>query len=678
MLNSWLILLTITAIAAKSDIERRFAQKIDKLNARDYLRRYTSIAHPAGSDNDKILADWTLEQFKSFGFESKLEEYKPLLNFPIERSLVLNSPTRYVAKLREEIVDEDETSHDQDAVPTFLGYSADGDIKDAQVVYANYCTQEDFKTLIALGIKVKGHLVLCRYEGIMRGLKVKGAQELGAIGVLIYSDPENDGYKRGKVYPGISIIINWLDGPWRPPSAVQRGSIQFLSTYPGDPLTPFVPAKDGVPRINITDANIPKIPALPISYEDAKPFLSALIGKGIKADTIGGNWQGGLDIPYWTGPFGSVDLKLTHEFEQKPIWNVISVIEGHREPDRAVIFGNHRDAWVFGATDPNSGSAVMMEMGRVFGKLLEEGWKPSRTIVLASWDAEEYGLIGSTEWVEEFSQTLNKTVIAYINVDTGVQGPNLGASASPSLANLIRDVAKELVDPNSGNSLYDTWLAQSPDTSYDGSETYPRVSDLGSGSDYTAFLQHVGIASMDLGFHGPYGFGDPGWNYYQLMVELSGTIVLRLATEDVLPFDYSSYVDAMKKYTRQIEKKLTQFHNNASIKPLQTAIEVYQNAVPTQKQVLIVQQDYAKGVRFYNDQLAFAERYFINMDGIPGREWFRHVIYAPGEWAGYAAQTFPSIHEAIEKGLDVEKAIADVVRTMNGVVAFWNGNRAFL
>jgi N-acetylated-alpha-linked acidic dipeptidase len=674
-----LVLLT-SALAAILDPEGYFSQQIQAENIRSTLRYYTSKAHPAGTDNDYEQAVWTRDQFRSFGLKAELKEYFPLLNYPVKRSLRLNEPFQFEAKLLEDIVDEDETSKDQNAVPTFLAYSANGSIKNASIVYGNYCRPKDLKRLSQSGIPLKGTIILCRYGLMFRGLKVKAAALYGAAGVLIYSDPKDDGYVLGPVYP---------KGPWRPKSAVQRGSIQDGVIYAGDPLTPFIAATKDAPRINMTDANIPKIPALPISYEDASRLLLALVGHGQHVDFFGDDWPGGLNVAYWTGPAGKLDMEVQLDYQVKPIWNVISVIEGRREPDRCVVLGNHRDAWVYGAVDPNSGSSVLVETARIFGMMLAEGWRPDRTIVLASWDGEEYGLLGSTEWVEDHVHELNKTAIAYINTDTGASGPNFGASASPSLATLIRDVSRTVVDPRSGKSLYDVWMKHDMDEDLEG-EPYPRVGALGFGSDYVAFLQHVGIASMDLSFSGPYGvyhsnydsfhwmekFGDPKFEYHALLTQMLGKILIRLTTESVLPFDFHEYYVALTKYTRDLEEHFKEHYVFLKLDSLYAAVEAFRQASP-KMQAFTIQNDNL-GVTLLNDQLAYAERFFLDMNGIKGRPWYRHVIYAPGEWTGYQPQLFPGVYEAVDRIESNEKimeAVQQVIDRIYNVAKFWSSKQ---
>ena len=652
--------------------EQRFSEQINKENLRNVLKYFTSKAHPAGSFNDHEQALWTKERLESYGLETHIEEYEPLLTFPLERKLIIKEPVVFQASLREAIVPEDESSFDQDAVPTFLGYSANGNLTDASLVYANKCDIRDFEALAKSNITVKGNIVLCRYGGAFRGLKVRAAEVNGAAGCLIYSDPIDDGFCRGEVYP---------KGPYRPETSVQRGSVQYANFYSGDPLTPFVAAKKNVPRLNLSEANIPKIPALPLSYGDASVFLKAIRGAGVIASSIDHNWQGGLDFDYWTGPSGKVDLFLKHEFKIKPIWNVISAIPGHKEPDRVILFGNHRDAWVNGAVDPNSGTTILLEIARIFGKMYKEGWKPARTIMFASWDGEEYGLLGSTEWVEDRIASLNKTLIAYINIDQGVYGKFFKASATPSLQTLIYNVTKGITDPFSPDkTVYDTWLNNSGAI----------IKELGLGSDYVPFVHQIGVASMDVRFEGPYGvyhsnydsmywmehFGDPQFNYHAVLVEITGKIILSLSESIILPFDYSPYLKSLKRYLNDVKKEFIEQRVNYDLSPIEIAIQSFEDSLPIISQMNEIDQS---KVKLLNEQLAFAERFFLDINGISGRAWYRHVIYAPGEWTGYAALIFPGIYEALERKRKQEicDSIIQVAASIQRVADFWKTEDLF-
>ncbi|KAJ3087241.1 hypothetical protein HK102_011524 [Quaeritorhiza haematococci] len=678
------------------DAEAFLRKTVDAQRAKYHLRHYTSIPHIAGSEGDKALAEWTKDNFIEYGIpDVQIAEYWPLMNYPGDRSLKLLKPNFFEASLTEAAIEEDPTSVEfQNAVPTFHGYGASGNIT-AELVYVGYGGLEDFELLKSKGVDVKGKIAIVRYGGMFRGVKVRAADLAGCAGIIIYSDPADDGYTRGKVYP---------EGPYRPPSAVQRGSVQYAHTYNGDPLTPFEPAFKNATRLPIEESNIAKIPSLPISYEDAEPVQP--------------------------GP-AVVELSVKQEYNITPIWNVIAKIEGAEQPDQVVIVGNHRDAWVMGAVDPNAGSAIMLECARALGLLYQAGWRPARTILLASWDAEEYGLVGSTEWVEEHVTHLNKTAIAYINIDTGVSGPNFEADASPSLANLIRDVTKIVQDPVEKTSVYDQWVKRDPLKTPFG--RVPYVGNVGAGSDFVGFLQHVGVSSLGLRFFGPYGvyhsnydsfhwmekFGDPTFEYHKAMAEIMGTITLRLATSPLLPFDPTTYAHSLLDYLQELQTFLIKYgyldphssistttpfttaanstSNSVTLYPLYVAVHKYREAANRAMRVVQAVQDKfvadgaqnmhegraqddekntplfvvmggahsgsrmrgsgrrhnACGKRMkkilsdLNTRLAFAERRFMAWEGLPGRTWYRHVVFAPAIWEGYSSDTFPSIREGV-------------------------------
>lgn len=634
----------------------------------DYLKIYTSEAHLAGTKTDKKQAEWTLDQFESFGLDTKIDTYWPLLNYPIShRFALVTGPKhlRYEAKLTEDPVEEDETSRDPNVVPTFHGYSKNGTVT-GRVVYANYGRVEDFQFLKDQGIQLEGTIALVRYGGSFRGLKVRAAEVFGCVGALIYSDPIDDGplNKDNSSNPAES----YPDGPWRSKSSAQRGSVQYLSLIAGDPLTPGYAATKDAPRIKPEDSiGLAKIPSLPLSWEDALPLLKATQGLGVVGKQ---DWAGGLeDVDYFSGPTEGEAILVNHvENKITPIWNVIARIEGAEEPDKAIILGNHRDAWVYGAVDPSSGSAVLLELARTFGQLLKTGWRPRRTIVLASWDAEEYGLVGSTEWVEDYKDWLNKDGAVYINVDVAVAGPHLAAEASPSLNHLIYTITSEIEDPNSGKTLYDAWIANSGANA----EGKPIIGQLGSGSDFVGFLDHVGVASINLGFQGEYGvyhsnydsfhwmekFGDPQFLYHQTMVKLWGLLAVRLADSPVLPIhpsDYSaellSYADTLASYAaphtfpkltealEKLEKTARRFEHKRQ--RLEARLAEYESLDKVPIKLL-------DRLNRLNYRLTKFERGFIDQQGIQGREWFKHVVYAPGLWTGYSSQVFPAIADGID------------------------------
>src|SRR6267378_2038545 len=534
--------------------ERRWEEQFHAVpasaSAREHLRRLTLEPHVAGTKEDYATAIYVRDQLRSYGLRAELKEYQVWLNYPNTPGIIeLITPRRERLAVREAVVSADPTSSNPRITPLFNGYSPSGDVT-APLVYANYGLPGDYDELKKAGVEVKGKIVIVRYGNSFRGVKAKVAEDHGAIGCIIYSDPADDGYMQGDVYP---------KGPWRPVASGQRGSVQFLFKYPGDPLTPGKPAKPGVPRLSLEEAydDIPRIPVQPLGYDEARKLIEPLQGpvrpKG---------FQGGLPFPYHVGGTSdvTVHLKTDMDYQSRTLWDVIARIDGAAEKDRWVIMGNHRDAWVFGAVDPNSGTAAMLETARGFGQLLKQGWKPKRTLILCSWDAEEYGLIGSTEWAEENADELQEKAVAYLNVDVAVSGPNFSASAVPSLWKLIRSVAREVKDPKTGKSIYQQWQDRARDQrpeAEQGLTQEARIGALGSGSDFTPFLQHLGVASTDMGFGGDYGvyhsaygsfywmahFGDPTFGYHVATAQLWGSMAMRLAEADGLPFDYTDYAN---------------------------------------------------------------------------------------------------------------------------------------
>ncbi|KAI8062159.1 hypothetical protein BC940DRAFT_244639 [Gongronella butleri] len=634
------------------------------------LRIYTSEAHLAGTESDRRQAEWTREKFEEYGIDAEIATYYPLLNYPINRRLgLISGPEefQYEASLREDPVEEDETSHNPDVVPTFHGYSKNGTAQ-GRVIYANYGTLADFQYLVDQGVEVNGTIALVRYGGAFRGLKVRAAEKFGCVGTLIFSDPLDDGPLNKEGFPFINEPKSYPEGPWRSESSAQRGSVQFLSLLAGDPLTPGYAATKDAPRIKREESpGLASIPSLPLSWRDALPLLKAMQGRGVSRDH---DWKGGLDeVDYFSGPTEGEAILVNHIDEKiTPIWNVIGKIQG-TDDDSAIILGNHRDAWVYGAVDPSSGSAVLLEVVRAFGELLKVGWKPRRSIIFASWDAEEYGLVGSTEWVEDNRDWLDKHGVVYINMDTAVSGPHFGSSASPSLNQLVYEVTKHVDDPRTDWSVYEAWAnvtAGSPDAQ-------PVVGKLGSGSDFVGFLDHVGIASVDIRFTGDYGvyhsnydsfhwmekFGDPTFEYHAAMVRIAGSLLLRLADERVLPLYPIDYAVALDEYTADIEeyagvksfgelrdavKKLLKrsAHFESGLGRLEQHLASFDAAEDLPEQL-------ADHVARANERLAKFERHFIDPKGIQSRPWFKHVVYAPSLWEGYSSQTFAAVAEAVDE-----------------------------
>ena len=628
-------------------------------SAREHLRRLTLEPHIAGTKEDYATAVYVRDQMKSYGLNAELKEYNVWLPYPKTTPIVeLITQRRQRLSVTEAIVPGDPTSSNPKITPLFNGYSASGDVT-GPLVYANYGLPGDYEELKKVGVDVKGKIVIVRYGNSFRGVKAKVAEDNGAVGCIIYSDPADDGYMQGDVYP---------KGPWRPVASGQRGSVQYLFDYPGDPLTPGKPSIPGVPRLKPEEAtDLTKIPVQPIAYDVAKTLISPLRGpvrpKG---------FQGGLPLAYHVGgtPDVKVRLKTDMDYKVRTIWDVVARIEGNQERDRWVVMGNHRDAWVFGAVDPNSGSSAMLEVARGFGDLLKQGWTPKRTIILCSWDAEEYGLIGSTEWAEENADDLREKAVAYLNVDVAVSGGNFGASSVPSLWKVIRDVTRDVKDPKTGKTIYQQWQekareGRSLNEATNGGEA--RIGALGSGSDYTPFLQHLGVPSTDMGFGGDYGvyhssydsfywmdhFGDPGFVYHVAAAQIWGTLALRLADADALPFDYTDYATQIREFFAEALRLAKQKNLDTSFddRSMNAALEDFAkecSRVEKNRQEAVTTKANSAKLKLINDALIAVEREFIDERGLRGRPWYKHEIYAPGIYTGYAAQPLTDFRQAID------------------------------
>src|SRR5277367_4697579 len=556
--------------AAESATEARFLAVPEAKLAEEHLRILTQAPHMAGTVEDKATADYVAQKFRAAGLDTEIVEYKVWINYPVEISVDLTAPAGVTMHgPTREHVDSDPFQDDPRVVMPFNGMSPSGDVE-ADVVYANYGTPEDFEKLDKLKVDVRGKIVLVRYGQNFRGVKVFVAQEHGAAGVIIYSDPADDGWKRGDKYP---------EGPWHPDTGVQRGSTGYMFEFPGDPTTPGVASVPSLPdsqRISPQQsAQMPKIPVTPMSYHDIWPVLEHLSGPDSPRE-----WQGALPFTYHVGP-GPAKLKmhLKQDYQFRTLWDVIGRVRGSEFPDEWVVAGNHRDAWVYGAVDPNSGTAAMLESVHGVGELLKSGWKPKRTMIFGSWDGEEEGLIGSTEWAEQHESEL-ASAAAYFNMDVAVSGPKFGASAVPSLKQFLRDVTKVVPSPK-GGTVYEAWQkgdqTQSSAEATADSRSKPaaptsgdvQVGDLGSGSDYSAFQQHLGVPSADISSTGPYGvyhsvfdnfawfkkFGDPEFVYEQQMARVFGLAALRLADADVLPYDYEEYGKEIAVYIEGARKR---------------------------------------------------------------------------------------------------------------------------
>jgi len=659
----------------------------DAALAGQHLKTLTAAPHWASSPEDYATAVYVADKFKAAGLETKIVPYKVLLNKPIK--IVIEAFDASGQKLMSgptpEHVDPkvdggDPFQDDPRVLPAFNGSSPSGDVT-AQVIYANYGSPADFKKLADLGVSAKGKIALVRYGGNYRGIKVYDAQRAGCVGVLIYSDPADDGYFRGEMYP---------KGPYRPESAVQRGAVQFLPIYPGDATTPGVastmdlPDSRRIPADKI-QANWPSIPVNPLSYLDASPILKNLTGPVTPHE-----WQGALPFTYHTGETGSakggsvtVHMHLEQDIKLRTIWDVIGTIEGTdpAEKEDWVVAGNHRDAWVYGAVDPSSGTAAMLETVHGLGALLKQGWKPKRRIVIASWDAEEEGLIGSTEWVEEHMSNLDKAV-AYFNTDVAVAGPNFDASAVPSLKQFVVELTREVPSP-AGGTVYDQWLknqaAHNLETDREentdsrkrrNSSSEVHVGDLGSGSDFTPFLQHAGVPSTDIGSGGPYGVyhsvfdnynwfiknADPTFVYEQQQARVFGLEIIHMADADVLPYDFAAYGKAVAGYISASEARAKTANLALDFTHLQTASARFSAAGAS-----IHARQLAPGadVAAFNKSLRAAENALLDPAGLPHRDWYKHLIYAPGEFTGYAAVVIPGVNEGIDA--------ADATRTQQQI-----------
>jgi N-acetylated-alpha-linked acidic dipeptidase len=660
--------------AAEQAIESQFLAVPDCKLAEEHLRILTKAPHMAGTIEDKATAEYVAQKFRAAGLDTEIVEYKVWMNYPSEISVDLTAPAGVeMHGPTREHVDHDPFQDDPRVVMPFSGMSPSGDVE-ADVVYANYGSPEDFEKLDKLKVDVRGKIVLVRYGQNFRGVKVFVAQERGAAGVIIYSDPADDGWKRGDKYP---------DGPWLPDTGVQRGSVGYMFEFPGDPTTPGVASVPSLPeseRVSPQQSKqMPKIPVTPLSYHDAWPILQHLGGPDSPRE-----WQGALPFTYHVGPGpAKVKMHLRQDYQFRTLWDVIGRVRGSELPEEWVVAGNHRDAWVYGAVDPNSGTSAMLEAVHGVSELLKSGWKPKRTLIFASWDGEEEGLMGSTEWAEQHEPELANAA-AYFNMDVAVSGPKFGASAVPTLKQFLRDVTKVVPSPK-GGTVYEVWQkAAQPDPFSRQSlgETFTEnhrlpaapgkgdvpVGDLGSGSDYTAFLQHSGVPSTDMGSSGPYGvyhsvfdnfawfkkFADPDFVYVQEMARVFGLEAVRMADADVLPYDYEEYGKEIAVYIETARKRAEdKFGSNVlDFAAVNAASRHFESAgVKTLTKQKSPQQDAAR----LNQALRGAERALLVPQGLPHRPWFRHVIYAPGEYTGYAAVVIPGVNEALDQG-DSERA----------------------
>jgi N-acetylated-alpha-linked acidic dipeptidase len=702
-----------TAQPSLAEVERQFDASLSAAEMGGWMKTMAAEPNHVGSPHDKANAEMVLAQFREWGWDAHIETFEVLYPTPISETLGLVGPEPFRATLTEPPVPGDETSaRAKDGLPAYVAYQGDGDVT-APLVYVNYGMREDYLQLERMGVSVKGKIVIARYGEGWRGLKPKLAQEHGAVGCIIFSDPRDDGYATGDAYP---------KGPARPAQGVQRGSVADMTLYPGDPLTPGIGATANAPRLAIADAPaILKIPTLPISYTDAQHFLAALDGRVVPP-----NWRGALPITYHVGGTDQarVHMAVKSDWPLKTIYNVVATMKGSTYPDQWIMRGNHHDGWVFGAADPMSGHIAMMGEAKAIGALAKTGWRPKRTLVYLSWDAEEPMLLGSTEWAETHAAELKEKALVYVNSDGSGRG-FLGVQGSHSLQNLVNRVAADVTDPQTGVSVAARARARmqvagaAPGAGEDARERAKIAADpthdlpigaLGSGSDYSSFLQHLGIAALNVGFggegqvggvyHSAYDtyeyysrFGDPGFAYAPVLAKTVGRLVLRMADADIPLARYGDFAETVSRYLDQVKKladtrreaaetqakllagdayRLTDDPTKTSgpptplksvphfnMAPLENAIDHLKRSAKAYDTALAAKgaaQPDAIKARLID--LAQQTEQSLTVDvGLPGRDWYKHLIYAPGRYTGYEPKTLPGVREAIE-----EERWADVDR----------------
>ncbi len=684
---------TASNAAKQLDWEKQFDAGLNASNQDAYMRFLTSHPHHVGSPQGKANAEYMADLFRQWGYDARIAEYQVLFPTPKLRQLEIAGNKNYKPALREQVLAADKTSGQlaEQLVP-YNAYSADGDVT-AELVFVNRGVPADYEELARRGVEVKGKIVIAKYGGSWRGIKPKVAAEHGAIGCIIYSDPADDGYAIGDTYPG---------GGYRPGDGVQRGSVMDMPVYPGDPLTPDRGATRDAQRLDRNEApTIMKIPVLPISWEDALPLLQSLKGEVVPAV-----WRGALPITYHTGPSNvKVHLKLAFNWDIKPLYNVIATLPGTAYPDEWVIAGNHHDGWVNGAADPISGMVAEMETARVIGELVKKGFKPKRTLVFCAWDGEEPALLGSTEWTEDHQAELSRKAVAYINTDGNGRG-FINAGGSHIFEPFFNEIIEQVTDPETGVSLKERKYAQTVVNADKTARTkllgnkYLKLGALGAGSDWGGFLQHLGIASLNMGFggesegdqyHSIYDsydhftrFIDPGFKYGVTLSKTSGRTLLRLADADVLPVDFSSFYKTVSDYATEIKTQLEKTRTETEEETRMAKDQLFELAGDPGKTYLApaakepvpflnwgslenalmslknaseeFQQLYGNALRLPADKQALlnavlykAERSLLQPDGLPRRPWYRHQVYAPGFYTGYGVKTLPGIREAVEQ-----------------------------
>jgi N-acetylated-alpha-linked acidic dipeptidase len=712
--------------AESSRAERQWEEKMraipDPKNLRGYMERLSAHPHNVGSPYDKDNAEWLLSKFKESGLDAQIESFSVLFPTPKERLVELvDGGPHFTARLQEPPLPEDPTSNQTaEQLPTYNAYSIDGDVT-APLVYVNYGLPEDYEVLDRRGISVKGAIVIARYGRSWRGIKPLVGAQHGAVGCIIYSDPHDDGYSGGATFP---------KGPWRPKDGVQRGSVQDSAVFMGDPLTPGVGATADAKRLPLKDAqSLTKIPVLPISYADAEPLLAAIGGPVAPRD-----WRGGLAITYRIGPGpAKVHLKVFSNWDMKPLYDVIAKIPGSTYPDEWVIRGNHHDAWVNGAEDPISGMVAVLEEARSLGELLRQGWKPKRTIIYCAWDGEEPGLLGSTEWVETHVDELRKHAVIYVNSDSNSRG-YLSLEGSHTLEHFINDVARDIQDPETKLTVWkraqlkEIADANSGDERREVLERHDlRLDMLGGGSDHASFINFAGIASLGIGYggedhggiyHSIYDdfywythFSDYDFVYGRALSQTGGTAVMRMADADLLPFQFTDFADDVKMYVREVEKFATQQREDIQAKnlkiqeglfeatadpretwvtPKKEDVPPHLNFAPLDNAVEALTRssaDYQKvfdrlnanggaalasaSLKDVNELLIQSERKLTTPEGLPGRFWYKHELYAPGAYTGYAAKAIPAVRENLEqkKWKEAEQAAARVAEVLENEAA---------
>lgn len=693
--------------------EKFFDAQLSATRVGENIKLLSSVPHHVGSVGGKFVADEIVKVFKAAGWDTKIETYQLMFPTPISRSLEMSGATNYKAKLKETPLKEDATSNQADQLPTYNCWSADGDVT-ANLVFVNYGLPEDYETLAKYGIDVKGKIVIAKYGRSWRGIKPKVAQEHGAIGCLIYSDPGDDGYGAGDAYP---------IGAFKNDQTVQRGSIMDMVIYPGDPTTPNGASIEGAARVDHNDAkNLLKIPVLPISYGDAAPLL-----KDMDGPVAPRNWGGGLPFTYHIGPSKStVHLKLAFDWKIRPGLNVIATIKGSEFPDQWVIRGNHHDAWVNGAADPVSGLAAELEEAIAIGELLKKGWKPKRTLVYCAWDAEEPGLMGSTEWVENHAAELQAKAVAYINSDGNGRG-FLGVEGSHAFAPLITEISKSVIDPQTGVSVFErskAARAAEASTIVEKKEAFSATAyplgAMGSGSDYSSFIQHLGVPSLNIGYGGEDGggeyhsiydsydmykrFKDPTFQYGVTLAQTTGRVVLRLAEADALQFDFTELHKTVKGYISELINNVDQLREKANVEnelinhkayiyaadpteklttPKLLSPVPYVDFSPVLNALTHLEKAAAKAevekktadpnkIASINAKIYTAEQRLLTTNGLPRRPWFKHSLYAPGFYTGYGVKTVPGIREAIEQKnwKEVNEQMTEVSKSLERLAVY--------